>query len=87
MNLGSIFTEILTAAKSEEQSLLPLVGTAVTSVIANPTEAGAINAGVQLLLSALGTAEPAVIQGLATAINAGISDLVTKATAAAAKKG
>jgi hypothetical protein len=81
MNLGSVFKELATAIKNdEEQAVLPLIATTATSIANNPTLANAAAAGSQLLfgvIAAQPNIEQEVLQGLASEVNTLVQGALT----------
>lgn len=86
MNLGTIFQEFLSSVETDGKAILPLLGPAVVQAAENPTKAGVIMAGVQLLEGAVGVVEPQIAQGLASVLQTEFNSLITKAVATPAKK-
>lgn len=74
MNLGSVFKELVAAAKADEgKVLLPLIANVATSVASNPTGINIVAQGTSLLEGAV-AAQPNIgqdiLKDLASVINA-----------------
>lgn len=89
MNLGQIFSQLVAAAKAdEEKALLPLIATAATNLAVNPTAVNFVAQG-SLLLSGAVAAQPGigqdVLKDLATAVNTELQSLIAAQPATTAK--
>lgn len=80
MNIGSVFKELITSAKSDaEKELLPLIATAATNLAANPTSLNIALQGNLLLVGAaakLPTIGQEVLQQLAAVVNAELESAI-----------
>jgi hypothetical protein len=82
MNLSQVFSELLAAAKSdEEKALLPLIAAAATNIAVNPTAPNFVAQGSALLAGAI-AAQPGIaqdiIKDLALVINTEAQSLIPK---------
>ena len=88
INVGAVFSELATAAKGDGKAMLPYIIQAAETMAANPTRAGVILAGIQLLEGAAPILLPQITQDLGGIINTEIQNLISdaakRATAAAA---
>lgn len=85
MNLGSVFKELLAAAKADEgKALLPLIANTATSLATNPTAANGVAQGAKLLADAV-AAQPNIGQDILKDLAAIISTETTALTPTVAK--
>lgn len=84
MSIGSIFGDLVTIAKSDQATLLPLLGKAALTLAENPTQVGAITAGVTLLEGVVQNFGPQVAQELSSFLMSEFNSVVANALTKAA---